>query len=226
MRTRHQSTVARTSPANGHRDARIGVETVKLRGHVELHQIPLAQAAGAGDAMSGLVVDADAGHPGKAVVELRSRPRTSPPEDGPSDRIKLARPHARPDRTPHHPQRLGHYAPSRPQRRKLLDGLDRHESSVREARTRCLIAPVEDPRILLRDPSARRRLLKSPSPDGFARLSFRNELGSVDVATVECRVHEEAGPSPRFVADLMFARSRYRKGPLSPLIGGHPPLFL
>ncbi len=166
MRGRHQPTVARTGPANGHSDARVGVEAVKLGGHVELDQVPLTQAAKARDAMDGLVVDADAGHPGEAVVDLRSRASTSPPEDAPRDRIKLPSCHAWLDRTPHHPQRLGHNAARRPQRGKLLGGLDRHGVSVREARTRYLVVSGEvasrDARRVRRIALAARRFTRPP----------------------------------------------------------------
>ncbi len=73
-------------------------------------------------------------------------------------------------------------------------------------------------RILLRDPSARRRLLKSPvaegpSPDGFARFSLRNELKSVDAATVECRRRTSYSPEGGIARAL----------PASPK---HPPVAL
>ena len=59
--------------ADDDRAAGVGVEAVELRGDVELDEVAAAQAPPAGDAVHRLVVDADAGRAGKAVVELRAR---------------------------------------------------------------------------------------------------------------------------------------------------------
>ncbi len=66
---------------DGHRDARVGVETVKLGGHVELDQIAAAQSPLARDSMDSLIVDANAVGPWKAVIQLRTRTRPSLPEN-------------------------------------------------------------------------------------------------------------------------------------------------
>ena len=70
--------------------------------------------------------------------------------------------------------------------------------------------------IHLRDGGCRNRgMQNSPSPEfGLGKLSLTNELKSVDAVRGEYRVDAEAGPSPRLVADLVFATSA--TGPSAP----------
>jgi ribosome-associated protein len=118
------------APPDPHRDARVGVVAVELRGDVELDEIALAQPPGTRDAVDRLVVDADAGGAGKAVGELGRRARAGATEDPGGDGVELAGGDARPDGAPHRPQDLGHDPAGGAQPGKLLGRLDRHAHRV------------------------------------------------------------------------------------------------
>src|ERR1700733_9158047 len=68
----HQAVRRRPDSPDRYRDTRVGIEPIQLRGHVQLDEIAKAKSTPAGDAVNGLVVDADAIHAGKAVIKLRA----------------------------------------------------------------------------------------------------------------------------------------------------------
>ena len=117
-------------PAHGDRDAGVGVEPVELRRHVELDQVAVLEATASGDPVHRLVVDADAGGAGKAVVELGAGARTRALEHTLRNRVQLGRGDAGGNGEAHRAQRVGDHAPRRLEGSELLGGLDRHGRSI------------------------------------------------------------------------------------------------
>jgi hypothetical protein len=122
--------------ADRQRDAGVGVVAVELGRDVELDDVAVAQAARAGDAVDGLVVDADADRAGEVVGQDRAGARAVTGEDARGDVVQLARGDARPDVAAQLAQRGGDDGAGALQSGKVGRCLDRHGSSMAAARRR------------------------------------------------------------------------------------------
>ena len=119
-RRRDEPLRARRHGADRHRDAGVGVVAVELGRDVELHELALLQPPRAGDPVDRLVVDADAGHAGEVVGQLRRGARAVAREHAGGDRVELGGRHARAHARGHRAQRLGDDAPGGLQALQLI----------------------------------------------------------------------------------------------------------
>jgi hypothetical protein len=126
----HEPCRLRADLADGDGAAGVGVEAVELGGDVELDEVAAAQDALAGDAVDGLVIDADARRAGKVVVQPRARAGACARELARGDRVELGGRDPGPHGTAHGADRLCDDRAGGVQRVELLGGIGGHLLSV------------------------------------------------------------------------------------------------